>query len=117
MNAEGKAHLVKFHWKPLLGVHSLAWTESLRLGGPNFHELPINSSVAPVHNHQRDGFMRHTINTGRTNYQPNSLGGGCPFQAGKMPPGFMSYAERIDGQKIRERSESFRDHFSQATLF
>ena len=61
--------------------------------------------------------MRHTINTGRVSYQPNSLGGGCPFQAGTMPEGFESYAERIDGQKIRERSESFRDHFSQATLF
>jgi catalase len=61
--------------------------------------------------------MRHTLNTGRTNYQPNSLGQGCPFQDGKMPDGFQSFAERIDGQKIRERSESFRDHFSQATLF
>jgi catalase len=230
VNAKGKAHLVKFHWKPLLGVHSLVWNESLklggfdpdfhrrdlwdaiesgaypewefgiqlipeedqlkyefdpldptkiipeevipvqrigkltlnrnpdnffaeteqvafhvgnlvpgidfsndpllqgrafsytdtqliRLGGPNFHELPINRSVAPVHNNQRDGFMRHTVNTGRTSYQPNSLGEGCPFQAGKMPEGFETFAERIDGQKIRERSESFRDHFSQATLF
>jgi catalase len=230
INAQGKANLVKFHWKPLLGVHSLAWNESLklggydpdyhrrdlwdaiesgaypewefgiqvipeedqlkydfdpldatkivpeeiipvrrigkltlnrnpdnffaeteqvafdvgnlvpgidfsndpllqgrafsyvdtqltRLGGPNFHEIPINRPVAPIHNNQRDGFHRQTINTGRVSYQPNSLGGGCPFQAGKTPPGFMSYAERIDGQKIRERSESFRDHFSQATLF
>ncbi|MGE3910849.1 MAG: catalase, partial [Chloroflexota bacterium] len=230
VNAQGKAHLVKFHWKPLLGVHSLAWNESLklggydpdfhrrdlweaiesgaypewefgvqlipeedqlkydfdpldatklvpeeiipvrrigkltlnrnpdnyfaeteqvafdvgnlvpgidfsndpllqgrafsyvdtqltRLGGPNFHEIPINRAVAPVHNGQRDGFHRHTINTGRTSYQPNSLSGGCPFQAGKLPEGFESYAERIEGHKIRERSESFRDHFSQATLF
>ena len=31
--------------------------------------------------------------------------------------GFTSYAERIDAQKIRERSASFFDHFSQATLF
>jgi catalase len=110
---------IDFSNDPLLQGRAFSYvdTQLTRLGGPNFHELPINRSVAPVHNDQRDGFMRHTINTGRTSYQPNSLGGGCPFQAGKMPPGFMSFAERIDGQKIRERSESFRDHFSQATLF
>jgi len=230
INAQGKAHLVKFHWKPLLGVHSLVWNESLklggfdpdfhrrdlwdaiesgaypewefgvqlipeedqlkydfdpldatkiipeevipvqrigkltlnrnpdnffaeteqvafdvgnlvpgidfsndpllqgrafsyvdtqltRLGGPNFHEIPINRPVAPVHNNNQDGFHRQTIKTGRVNYQPNSLAQGCPFQGGKMPDGFETYAERIDGKKIRERSESFRDHFSQATLF
>ena len=33
VNAQGKAHFVKFHWKPLLGVHSLVWDESLKLGG------------------------------------------------------------------------------------
>ena len=31
--------------------------------------------------------------------------------------GFTSFAERIDSQKIRARSASFFDHFSQATLF
>jgi catalase len=31
--------------------------------------------------------------------------------------GFTSFAERIDAQKIRARSASFFDHFSQATLF
>jgi len=230
INAKGKSHLVKFHWKPLLGVHSLVWDEAvklggqdadfhrrdlweaieagaypewefgvqlipeedqlkyafdpldptkiipeevipvrrigkltlnrnpdnffaeteqvafhvgnvvpgidlsndpllqgrlfsyldtqlIRLGGPNFHELPINRSVAPVHNNQRDGFMRHTLNTAPTSYQPNSLGGGCPFQAGTTNGGYHTFGERIDAQKIRERSDSFRDHFSQATLF
>ena len=33
VNAEGKAHFVKFHWKPLLGVHSLLWDESQKLAG------------------------------------------------------------------------------------
>src|SRR6185436_6053029 len=77
----------------------------------------INRSVAPVHNNNRDGFMRQTINRGRTSYEPNSLRGGCPFQAGMDMSGFTSYAERIDAQKIRERSPSFHDHFSQAALF
>jgi catalase len=92
-------------------------TQLLRLGGPNFHEIPINRPIAPVHNNQRDGFMRQTINRGQTSYDPNSLRGGCPFQAGMDMSGFVSYAEKIDAQKVRQRSESFFDHFSQATLF
>jgi catalase len=92
-------------------------TQLLRLGGPNFHEIPINRPVAPLHNNQRDGFMRQTINKGMTSYDPNSLRGGCPFQAGVDMRGFASYAERIDAQKVRTRSASFMDHFSQATLF
>src|SRR6185369_12859626 len=92
-------------------------TQLTRLGGPNFHEIPINRSVAPIHNNNRDGFMRQTINRGQTSYDPNSLRGGCPFQAGMDMSGFTSYAERIDARKIRERSASFFDHFSQATMF
>ncbi len=92
-------------------------TQLIRLGGPNFHELPINRPLAPVHNNQRDGYMRQSINHGRTSYEPNSLRGGCPFQAGRDLSGFASFAERIDAQKIRQRSPSFHDHFSQATMF
>ncbi|HEX7332122.1 MAG TPA: catalase, partial [Pyrinomonadaceae bacterium] len=92
-------------------------TQLTRLGGPNFHEIPINRPVVPIHNNNRDGFMRQTINRGRVSYDPNSLRGGCPFQAGMDMSGFTSYAERIDAQKVRERSASFFDHFSQATMF
>jgi len=92
-------------------------TQLIRLGGPNFHEIPINRPIAPVHNNQRDGYMRQTINRGQTSYEPNSLRGGCPFQAGVDMSGFVSYAERIDSRKIRARSPSFVDHFSQARLF
>jgi catalase len=89
----------------------------IRLGGPNFHEIPINRPVAPLHNHQRDGYMRQMINRGRVSYEPNSLGGGCPMQAMSDMGGFRSYAEKLDGHKVRARSESFFDHFSQAALF
>lgn len=92
-------------------------TQLKRLGGPNFHEIPINRPVAPVHNNQRDGHMRQTINKGKVSYEPNSIGGGCPFQAAMRDGGFHTYEERIDARKVRARSESFRDHFSQATLF
>jgi len=92
-------------------------TQLIRLGGPNFHEIPINRPINKIHNNQRDGYSRQTINQGRVSYHPNSLNGGCPFQSGMIAGGFTSYTQRIDGNKIRQRSESFLDHFSQATLF
>ncbi|MEN9933718.1 MAG: hypothetical protein RLZZ387_297 [Chloroflexota bacterium] len=92
-------------------------TQLIRLGGPNFAEIPINHPLIEVHNNQRDGHMRQTINRGRVNYEPNSLGGGCPMHSPEQMRGFVSYAEEMQGHKVRERSESFSDHFSQATLF
>jgi catalase len=92
-------------------------TQLKRLGGPNFHELPINKSIAPVHNNNRDGHMRHTIAVGHSSYDPNTTGGGCPFQSGMKSGGFVSFPQQMDGQKLRDRSESFLDHFSQAALF
>jgi catalase len=92
-------------------------TQLIRLGGPNFAELPINRPVAPVHNNQRDGYGRQTINQGRVAYSPNSLAGGCPMTASAAEGAFVHYAERVEGRKIRERSESFKDFFSQATMF
>lgn len=92
-------------------------TQLIRLGGPNFHEIPINRPVAKAHNNQRDGFMRQQINVGKVNYHPNSIEGGCPFQAKMSEGGFVSHPEKIDAKKIRTRSKSFLDFFSQATVF
>jgi len=92
-------------------------TQLIRLGGPNFHEIPINRPIVPIHNNQRDGYMRQTINSGKTAHSPNGMSNGCPFQAGIMQGGFTSYPEKIEARKIRERSQSFFDHFSQAKLF
>jgi catalase len=110
---------IDFTNDPLLQGRIFSYTDTqlIRLGGPNFHEIPINRPIAPAHNNQRDGHMRQTINRGKVSYHPNSLAGGCPYQAKMAEGGFSSYAERIDARKIRERSQSFRDHFSQATLF
>jgi len=110
---------IDFTNDPLLQGRLFSYTDTqlIRLGGPNFHEIPINRPIAPVHNNQRDGFMRQAINKGKTSYNPNTLGGGCPFQATSAEGGFTSYAERIDAKKVRERSPSFFDHFSQARLF
>ena len=110
---------IDFTNDPLLQGRLFSYTDTqlIRLGGSNFHEIPINRPVVPVHNNQRDGHMRQTINKGKSSYNPNTTGGGCPFQAGKMDAGFTSHMERIDAHKIRARSESFFDHFSQAKLF
>ena len=110
---------IDFTNDPLLQGRLFSYTDTQlsRLGSPNFHEIPINRSVAPVHNNQRDGHMRQEINKGRVSYHPNSLGGGCPFQAKIEEGGFSSFNERVDAHKVRERSESFADHFGQAKLF
>ena len=92
-------------------------TQLIRLGGPNFNELPVNRPLAPVHNNQRDGYGRQTVNRGRVAYSPNSLGGGCPMTASAAQGGYVHHAERVEGHKVRARSESFRDHFTQATMF
>jgi len=92
-------------------------TQLSRLGGPNFHEIPINRPLAPVHNNQRDAIHRQAINKGRVAYFPNSLGGGHPKLASREEGGYVHYAEKVEGHKIRNRSESFRDFFSQAKLF
>lgn len=94
-------------------------TQMLRLGGPNFHEIPINQPVCPFHNNQRDSMHRQTINKGQASYEPNSIDGGWPSETPAAPEngGFESYQERIDANKIRARSASFGDHYSQATLF
>lgn len=110
---------IDFTNDPLLQGRLFSYTDTQlsRLGSPNFHEIPINRTVAPMHNNQRDGHMRQEIATGRVSYHPNSLGGGCPFQAKIDQGGFSSFNERVDAQKVRDRSESFSDHFSQAALF
>jgi catalase len=92
-------------------------TQLSRLGGPNFAEIPINKSVAPVRNNQRDGMHRTQIDHGRTAYYPNSLGLGCPVLAPESAGGYVNYPEQVEGPKVRRRSEKFKDYFSQARLF
>lgn len=110
---------IDFTNDPLLQGRLFSYTDTQlsRLGSPNFHEIPINRSVPTVHNNQRDGHMRQQIAKGKVSYEPNSIGGGCPFQAMMKDGGFASYGEKISGTKIRARSESFVDHYSQAKLF
>jgi catalase len=108
---------VDFSNDPLLAgrIHSYVDTQITRLGGPNFHEIPINASLAQVHNNQRDGMHRQAVHRGRVAYEPNSLAGGCPFQAGLQ--GFVSFPQPVAEDKVRGKPERFADHYTQATLF
>ena len=113
---------IDFSNDPLLAgrIHSYVDTQISRLGGPNFHELPINAPLAQVHNNQRDGLHRQAIPRGRVAYEPNSLAGGCPFQAGAAQ-GFVTVSAKLQADdiqdKVRAKPEKFADHFTQATLF
>ncbi|WP_245402401.1 catalase [Psychrobacillus psychrodurans] len=92
-------------------------TQLLRLGGPNFTEIPINRPVCPFHNNQRNGFSRQTINVGQVSYHKNSLANNTPSTSSAEAGGFVHYAEKVEGRVIQARSDSFKDHFSQARLF
>lgn len=110
---------IDFTNDPLLQGRLFSYTDTQlsRLGSPNFHEIPINRPVNETHNNQRDAHMRMTVNKGKTAYFPNSISGGCPHLAKIAQGGFDSHEERIDAKKVRGRSESFSDHFSQPALF
>ncbi|WP_394366289.1 catalase [Spirosoma terrae] len=47
INAQGKSTFVKFHWKPVLGVHSLVWDEAQQVAGkdPDFHRREMWDSI------------------------------------------------------------------------
>jgi catalase len=108
---------IDFSNDPLLQGRLFSYldTQLIRLGGPNFHEIPINRPLASVHNNQRDGYHRMSIDHGRVSYFPNSLQGGTPHPDAEH--GYTHYMEKVAGQKVRERSDSFKDFYSQAKLF
>ena len=116
------SHLVPgigFTNDPLLQGRNFSYldTQLSRLGGPNFHEIPINRPICPFSNGQRDGMHRMTIDTGNATYSPNSLDGNLPLARPVEAGGFATLPSRVDGVIRRVRSASFDDHFSQATLF
>jgi catalase len=90
-------------------------TQLSRLGGPNFHEIPINRPVCPMRNFQRDGHMRMNLQPGRVNFEPNSLDPSSPRE--NPMRGFASFPDPEAGPKLRQRSATFADHYSQARQF
>lgn len=92
-------------------------TQLLRLGGPNFVEIPINRPICPFHNNQRDGFSRQRIDVDRVSYHKNSLANNTPATSTPEEGGYVHYQEKVEGRIIQARSDSFKDFFSQARLF
>ena len=110
---------IDFTNDPLLQARNFSYldTQLIRLGGPNFAHIPVNRPVTEVSTNQRDGFQQQRIHRGKTSYTKNTLGGGCPVIASPDEGAFRHYQEKVEGHKIRKRSESFQDYYSQATLF
>ncbi len=112
---------IDFTNDPLLQGRLFSYTDTQisRLGGANFHELPINRPRCPMRNLQRDGMRRMDVAPGRVSYEPNSLDPSGPRENPER--GFRTFAgqEGKDetGQKLRIRAESFADHYSQARQF
>jgi catalase len=112
---------IDFTNDPLLQGRLFSYTDTQisRLGGANFHELPINRPRCPMRNLQRDGMRRMDVNPGRVAYEPNSLDPAGPRENPQR--GFRTFAaqegEDETGQKLRLRPESFADHYSQARQF
>jgi len=114
------SHLVPgldFSEDPLLQGRLFSYldTQLSRLGGPNFHQLPVNAPKCPFHNLQRDGIHQMSLQKGRVAYEPNSLAPDAPRES--IDRGFYTSARPVEGTTVRARSESFNDHYSQARLF
>ncbi|MBH5318362.1 catalase [Paenibacillus sp. GSMTC-2017] len=110
---------IDFTNDPLLQGRLFSYTDTqlLRLGGPNFAEIPINRPITPVHNNQRDGMHRMTINPGQVSYHNNGLANNTPSTPPQSDGEYRHHEEKIEGRKIKARSHSFDDHFSQAAMF
>jgi catalase len=108
---------IGFSEDPLLQGRLFSYldTQLSRLGSPNFQEIPVNAPKCPWQNLQRDGHMRMRVDASRVSYEPNSLDMAAPREAGAN--GFQSITVPADGPKLRQRPESFADHYSQARLF
>ncbi|MCL4065828.1 catalase [Pseudomonas sp. GX19020] len=111
---------IDFSDDPLLQGRLFSYldTQKSRLGTTNFHQIPVNAPKCPYANMMRDGLMQTHVPKGRANYEPNSLD-----QVGEdpgpraSPEGFTTAPQALSGDKLRIRSESFGDHYSQPRMY
>jgi catalase len=110
---------IDFSNDPLLQGRNFSYldTQLKRLGGPNFTHLPVNAPRCPFHHFQQDGHMAFYNPVGRANYEPNSWGGEIGGPREDPQNGFRTFPEEVEGQKLRVRSDTFADHYSQARQF
>ncbi len=108
---------IDFSNDPLLQGRLFSYldTQLKRLGGPNFHQIPINAPKCPFANYQRDGHMQIDVPLGRVNYEPNSF---APEAAREVPQrGFRSFPTRTAAASCASVRALFADHFTQARMF
>ena len=107
---------IDFSDDPLLHGRNFSYldTQLSRLGSTNFHQLPINAPKCPFANMQRDGHMQMHPQTTRVAYTPSLIDPSGPRQ---HPTGFRSFPAPVEGPKVRARSATFADHYSQARQF
>lgn len=110
---------IDFSNDPVLQGRLLAYrdTQQHRLGSSNYTELPINKPICPFHNNQRRGAMRQRIDVDKVNYHENSLLNNTPYTVPPEDGGYKDYPGKVEGYKIRARSDSFKDYFSQPRIF
>ncbi len=110
---------VDFSNDPLLQGRNFSYldTQLKRLGSPNFTHIPINAPKCPFSHFQQDGHMAMHNPQGRANYEPNSWSGEAAGPRESPEKGFTSYPAVEEGPKVRLRSETFADHYSQARQF
>jgi catalase len=110
---------IDFSNDPVLQGRLMAYreTQQHRLGSANYTELPINRPLCPFHNNQRRGVMRQRIDVDKVNYHQNSLANNTPYTVPPEEGGYVDYPGKVEGYKIRARSDSFKDYFSQPRIF
>ena len=108
---------IDFSNDPLLQGRLFSYldTQLLRLGSPNFNQIPVNAPKCPFANHQRDGHMQMAQPKGRVAYEPNSLASDSVRES--PATGFRSATAYGSGEKGRIRPQRFADHYSQARQF
>jgi catalase len=110
---------IDFTNDPLLQGRNFSYldTQLKRLGSPNFTHIPVNAPKCPFHHFQQDGHMAMVNPKGRVNYEPNSWNNGAGGPRESPEKGFRTYPAEEQGPKLRLRSETFADHYSQARQF
>ncbi len=110
---------ITFSDDPILQGRTFTYkiSQQHRLGGSNYPDLPINRSICPFHNNQRDSFMRYRIDVDQVNYFPNSIAGNTPGPTPPLEGGYFDYPDRVEGYKVKASSDSFKDFYSHARMF
>ena len=110
---------IDFTNDPLLQGRLFSYIDTqLRRVGPNFHELPINRSLRAGRQQPARRLCPHDHQQGQGVVLPQQPGRRLPDAfAGRGRGVPLGRGQGEPGAKVRERSPSFTDHFSQATQF